>query len=123
MVGLLLQKDDTKIIVEVGFFSNETVPSLRYKFLNWLSEELQEMDATALKRIFEVAEANINGILCFDRQYDYDCQANITDDITIEKFCCDDETDNPYFVSFPTVKECINYGHCSECYTDCPWGI
>ena len=73
--------------------------------------------------IFKVAEANVNGILLFDKQYDYDCEAKITDNITIRKFCCDSETDKPYFVEFPKALECHSFGECNLCYQKCPYDI
>lgn len=123
MVGLMLEKNDAKVIVEVGFFQNDAIPSLQYHFGHWLSEDFAKMDADDLKKIFEVAEANVNGIYKFDKKYDYDCEATITDDITIRKFCCDDETDNPYFVEFPQAIECEFFGNCDICYKKCPWGL
>lgn len=120
MVGLLLEKGyEAKIVVEVGFFQNKTVPSLRYHLFD---DDIAEMDANALKEIIEVAESNINGIYCFDKQYNYDCQASITNDVTITKFCCDDETDNKYFVEFPKQPECSDYNKdCTlcGCYRKC----
>jgi len=107
MVGLKLDNDcKAEVYVEVGFFDNETVPSLRYE----MTHNMLKNDATALKELLEVAEAHINGILAFDRKYDWDCMATITDDITIQKFCCDDETENEYFVEFPKVKEIDYWG-------------
>ena len=121
MVGLLLQKDDTKVIVEVGFFQNDTIPSLQYHFGDWLAQNLDEMNSDTLKEIFKVAEANVKGIYLFDKRYDYDCQATIDNGVTIEKFCCDDETDNPYFVGFPKTEECQNFGECNRCWQECVW--
>ena len=92
-------------------FNNETVPSLRYE----MTSNMLDNDAEALKELIETAEAHINGIFAFDKKYDYDCIANITDNITIEKCCCDDETDNDYFVKFPIVQE-IDYWGRSELY-------
>ncbi len=107
MVFLQLNNDNkAEVNVEVGFFRNEAVPSLRYD----MTPQMLDNDAEALKELFEVAEAHINGILAFDKKYDWDCMATITGDITIEKCCCDDETDNDYFVEFPQVKEVDHWG-------------
>lgn len=107
MVFLRLNNDyKAKIDVEVGFFNNESVPSLRYE----MTVDMLDNDAIALKELITVAEAHINGILAFDKKYDWDCMATITGDITIEKCCCDDETDNDYFVEFPNVKEIDYWG-------------
>lgn len=124
MVFLMLENDyKARVVVEVGFFQNDSIPSLRYHFGHWLSSEFENTDANALKEIFEVAEANVNGIYLFDKKYDYDCEAKITDNITIEKACCDDETDNPYFVTFPKTLECHFFGECNRCWQKCPYGI
>ena len=112
----MLENDyKARVVVEVGFFQNDNIPSLRYHFGHWLSLEFEDTDANALKEIFEVAEANINGIYLFDKKYDYDCEAKITDSITIKKACCNDETDNPYFVTFPQTLECHFFGECNRC--------
>lgn len=127
MVGLLLENHNdigqkqAEIVVEVGFFQNDAIPSLRYHTFSYVSE-FAKMDANALKETIEVAEHNINGILCFNEQYDYNCEAQITNNVTIRKFCCNDKTDNPFFVEFPKQEECADYNDdctlCS-CYRKC----
>lgn len=135
MVGLLLEKYDklgnkeAEIVVEVGFFQNDAIPSLRYQLFYIFDgkiEELEQIDALALKEIIKVAEKNVNGILWFDKMYDYDCEAKITEDISIRKFCCDDETDKPYFVEFPKQQECSDYDYnCNlcRCHNKCLYSL
>jgi len=97
MVFLELSDDDNtaRVCVEVGMFFNEIVPSLKFHF----NDDVMEMNPETLQRIFKVAEKNINGILNFDRIYDWDCMAYIQDPhkfsnpIRIEKWCSDDEVD------------------------------
>ena len=122
MVFLELAKDNTKVTVTVGFSQNDAVPSLEYHFgLLFNPKDFDEMDSETLIEIFKVAEANVNSILAFDRKYDYDCQAEIDNGVTISKCCCDDETDKPYFVDFPKQLECYNNGECYCCIQKCPY--
>ena len=104
MVGLLLENDKAKIIVEVGFFDNDTVPSLRFSFIHGFTSDLDKVDAISLARLIKTAESNVKGIFLFDKKYNHDCLARITETTTIEKFCCDDDDDSDYIVEFPNVR-------------------
>ena len=99
-----------KVGVIVSFDHNETIPKLHFVMDD---ERLDEMDAEGIFNLIKVGEANTNAIWQFDKKYDWDCIAQFNDDVFIEKYCCDDESDNPYVVELPKVQECV--GYCDNC--------
>ena len=112
MVGLkICDFNGNEVGVTVSFAHNETIPKLHF-FMD--DERLDEMDAQGVFNLIKIAEANTNAIWQFDKTYDYDCVAEFDDgDVFIQKYCCDDETDNEYFVDLPNVQECVT--ECGKC--------
>lgn len=102
--------DGNKVVVVVSFGHNCTIPKLHFVMDD---ERLNEMDAQGVFNLIKIAEANTNAIWQFDKKYDWDCMAEFNDDVFIEKFACDDETDKPFFVELPKVQECVTF--CDKC--------
>lgn len=113
MTGMELSDwNGNKVGVIVSFDHNETIPKLHFVMDD---ERLADMDAEGIFNLIKVGEANTNAIWQFDKKYDWDCIAYFDEDenVFIEKFACDDETDNPFVVELPKVQECVTF--CRKC--------
>lgn len=111
MTGLrICDFNGNEVGVTVSFAHNETIPKLHFIMDD---ERLDEMDAESVFNLIKIGEANTNAIWQFDKKYDWDCVAEFNDDVFIEKFACDDETDKPFFVELPKVQECVT--ECGKC--------
>ena len=110
MTGLqLCDWKGNKVGVHISFWHNEAIPKLHFH----VDDDFAKMDAQAIFELMKIGEANTNAIWQFDQKYDWDCIAQFNDDVFIEKYCCDDESDNPYVVELPNVQECVTY--CDDC--------